>query len=259
MDEPSVTLLWRLWAEAMVASFRREAHWEARLTATSALVITGDRRPEGNLLTLDAAPDAAETLRAYFALLGERRLPFAAYITDRAEAQVRPLLDVARLLHLATVPLMLCAPSAALQPGAAYTFEIIRDEAGLRSAARVLASAFAEPPTQAQRIAPLTLVAHGLTRFLARLDGVPVSTVTMSRAGEIAGIWGMGTARQFQGQGAGRALLEHAMGYEQAAGARWFFLGTSAEGRALYEKVGFRDVGAAGLWVSERTPAGGLA
>jgi GNAT superfamily N-acetyltransferase len=90
-----------------------------------------------------------------------------------------------------------------------------------------------------------------VTRFLARLDGVPVSAVTVTRSGQIAGIWSMGTARSYQGQGAGRAVLEHAIAYEQGRGAEWFFLGASDEGRPLYEKLGFREVARAGLWTHD--------
>lgn len=255
MAEPSVRLLWRLFGEAMVTYFRRDGAWEARLTPHSALVITGERRPDMNLMTIDDSADVAKIMRGYITLLAERRLPYAAFISDAAEERVRPILDEFALKRVSSVPLMTWRPAGQVIPSPDCTVEVVTDEEGLRASSRVLASAFGSARDgQAEQVPTLTLVAQGVTRFLARLDGVPVSAVTMTRSGRIAGIWSMGTARAHQGRGAGRAVLEHAIAYEQAAGAEWFFLGASDEGRPLYEKMGFREVAVAGLWTHDVGP-----
>jgi ribosomal protein S18 acetylase RimI-like enzyme len=249
--DPSTSLLWRLFAEAMVTFFRRDREWEAHLTPTSALVVTGEPRADSNLMTIDASPDAADLMRGYAGLLRARRLPFAAFVTDAASDLVEPEIRGFGLLPAARVPLMTWRPLALVTPARDLAISIVDDEPGLRQASRVLASAFAAEDASPPPVpAPLTLAGQGVTRFLARVDGVPVSAVSTTRAGAIAGIWSMGTDRRYQGRGFGRAILDYAIAHEQRAGATFFFLGASDEGRPLYEKVGFREVASAQLWVT---------
>ena len=59
----------------------------------------------------------------------------------------------------------------------------------------------------------------------------------------------MATSPAHQRRGAGRAALTHALTEHAATGATAACLIASAEGRPLYEQLGFRTVDAATLWV----------
>ncbi|RIK40193.1 MAG: hypothetical protein DCC58_14235 [Chloroflexi bacterium] len=250
-DAPSEGLLWRLFGEAMVASFRRDGDWEAHLAPSGALVITGIPKPDMNLFTLDTGPDARQLLEMFLARLAQRGVPFAAFITHAAEAALSAELPSHSLDCVGRIPLMRWKPTELVVAGRDFPVEIIRDAAGLRAASLVLNSAFGgEGAERAEPNAALLLSAQGVTRFLARLDGVPVSTVTTTLGGSVCGIWSMGTVRHLQGRGAGRAVLEFAIAHAQRQGARWFFLGASEAGLPLYQRIGFHTIADAGLWVS---------
>jgi hypothetical protein len=75
--------------------------------------------------------------------------------------------------------------------------------------------------------------------WLAYSDDVPVSTVWLTRVGSCVGVMEMMTPTQFQGRGAGRALLSTALLAEwDDTVTHSVLLGTPA-GRRLYENLGF--------------------
>jgi predicted N-acetyltransferase YhbS len=63
----------------------------------------------------------------------------------------------------------------------------------------------------------------------------------------------MGTIAAAQGKGIGRALLSTVMAAEREAGAEAFFLGATPAGRPLYERLGYRTVFSAEVWVRGET------
>ena len=75
--------------------------------------------------------------------------------------------------------------------------------------------------------------------WLACHEEQPVSTVWLTRVGDCLGVMEMMTPPEFQGRGAGRALLSHALHSEwDESLQRSVLLGTPA-GRRLYESLGF--------------------
>lgn len=75
--------------------------------------------------------------------------------------------------------------------------------------------------------------------WLAHDGDQPVSTVWLTRVGACLGVMEMMTPPQYQGRGAGRALLSHALHSEwDETVDRSVLLGTPA-GRRLYEALGF--------------------
>ena len=75
--------------------------------------------------------------------------------------------------------------------------------------------------------------------WLAQQGDQPVSTVWLTRAGACLGVMEMMTPAEYQGRGAGRALLSHALHTEWGESVdRSVLLGTPA-GRRLYESLGF--------------------
>jgi ribosomal protein S18 acetylase RimI-like enzyme len=65
----------------------------------------------------------------------------------------------------------------------------------------------------------------------------------------MVGIWYMATAPQYQRQGSGHALLTHVIAGAIERGADTFYLGATAAGYPLYERLGFRTVGTPSIWL----------
>lgn len=132
----------------------------------------------------------------------------------------------------------------------ARTWPEVRDEA-----APLVAEAFSIP-REAMRlmVSARAAAGEGMDVFLARRDGVAVSTVYTTTHGGAVGIWNMATAPRYQRQGAGRAVLEGALAHHAARGARLFFLGATPAGMALYRQLGFRLATALTAWTLAPAP-----
>ena len=59
----------------------------------------------------------------------------------------------------------------------------------------------------------------------------------------------MGTTSEHQRQGAGRALLDYVIAYHYARGAKLFYILATEAGKPLYERIGFRTISEAAVWV----------
>ena len=86
--------------------------------------------------------------------------------------------------------------------------------------------------------------------LVGALDETIVATVMAGYEGHRGWLNYLAVSPPQQRRGFGRAILDYAIAHEQRAGATFFFLGASDEGRPLYEKVGFREVASAQLWVT---------
>ncbi len=63
----------------------------------------------------------------------------------------------------------------------------------------------------------------------------------------------MATEPAYQRQGAGRSLLATVMHRHIAQGCESFYLGASAAGKVLYERLGFRTISEASVWLNSGT------
>lgn len=87
-----------------------------------------------------------------------------------------------------------------------------------------------------------------------RLDrgGRPVAAAAMIDHEGDAGFLFVATVPKARGQGLAAALMRRALADARAAGARTASLLATTMGRRLYDRLGFRDLGAARLWEPER-------
>lgn len=75
------------------------------------------------------------------------------------------------------------------------------------------------------------------------VDGdTPVSTVASSSVDSISGIWNMGTPKQYQKKGYGRALLTSVLNTLAGEGQKLALLWATPDGESLYRKIGFEVV-----------------
>ncbi|MDT7571411.1 MAG: N-acetylglutamate synthase [Actinomycetota bacterium] len=88
--------------------------------------------------------------------------------------------------------------------------------------------------------APLRAPSSGMSIYLLEDEGQPVSTVTMCRAEDVAGLWCMGTPERYGRRGYGRALLAAVLQIAYDDGATLGLLGATPAGLPLYEATGWR-------------------
>ena len=80
--------------------------------------------------------------------------------------------------------------------------------------------------------------------YLGRAGGEPVATSGLVMTHGVAGVYLVSTLAPHRRKGYGEAMTWHAVRRGLALGARFASLQPSPMGRALYERMGFREVGA---------------
>lgn len=149
-----------------------------------------------------------------------------------------------------TQPGMACTAGeldAAQVPG--LEVERVEDADGLGLALELGALGFeADPGLMAALYAPEVAALPQLTVYIARSDGVPVTTAMGWSADETVGIFGVATPPAYRGHGFGTAVTAHAMREGVAAGADMAWLQASPSGHPVYRAMGFREVETFAIW-----------
>jgi GNAT superfamily N-acetyltransferase len=84
--------------------------------------------------------------------------------------------------------------------------------------------------------------------YMARADGVPACTVlTYEKDGE-CGVYFVATLPEARGRGLATALMTHALLAARDRGCTTTSLQATARGRPVYERLGYRDIGAMPMW-----------
>jgi GNAT superfamily N-acetyltransferase len=246
--------LWHTIGTALATTFGTVPGSTIHLTATGWIVATGEPGADFNMLLVDEGPNPAGQFREFIEVLDSRGLQGLAFLTAPVAAQLTPL---ARELHLQSanrVPVMLSLPGGADADEAGPLQERFRIERvtaeTLGESMRLAAETFGVSPDVIARVySPTTLALPGVDIFLARDGDEPVSTVTTTATGATVGVWTMATAPSRQRQGAGRAVLAHAMREQRETGAERFYLLATESGKPLYERMGFQTVSELAVWV----------
>jgi N-acetylglutamate synthase len=123
--------------------------------------------------------------------------------------------------------------------------EILRVETadGLAQALSIAAEGFELP---ADLLAPIYLLEvaelPGIHYYVARLDGVDVSTAVGWTIDRTVGIFNVATPPEHRRRGYGAAITAHTATEGLAAGADLVWLQSRAVGKSVYEQLGFREV-----------------
>jgi GNAT superfamily N-acetyltransferase len=88
----------------------------------------------------------------------------------------------------------------------------------------------------------------GAAAYVARLDGRPVSCLTLVREGDDAGVFLVGTVPEARGRGLARRLLLRALHDAREAGAQTSTLQSSRLGYAVYQRLGYVELYRLGMW-----------
>jgi GNAT superfamily N-acetyltransferase len=84
--------------------------------------------------------------------------------------------------------------------------------------------------------------------YLARADGQPAATLLTYEAGSECGVYLVATLPEARGRGLATALVSHALREARARGCETTSLQATARGRRVYERLGYRSIGAAQMW-----------
>jgi ribosomal protein S18 acetylase RimI-like enzyme len=248
---PDTATLWRCIGEAGGLLVRAAPDHQILRMPGAVLALSGEPVADLNYIMIGAGPDPAARLREFGALVHARQLPVVAMLSAAVADALAPVARDLGLTHAGGMPLMTHTGQGAPRAERQVTVTRVESDAELRTANGIMARAFSLPEDAMQRAwGPAVLDAPGFALFLARQDATPVSAVATSRHGAIVGIWCMATAPEYRRRGAGGALLTQVMAGHHASGARLFYLGATEAGYPLYERLGFRTVETATIWVA---------
>jgi ribosomal protein S18 acetylase RimI-like enzyme len=132
-----------------------------------------------------------------------------------------------------------------LREAGGRTVEItcLADAALLTEAQTVAAEGFEVPPhLMAPFYTPQIAATPGLSIYLGRVAGEPVSTATSFRHGNSVGIFNVATPATHRRSGYAAALTIRAVRDAFDAGANFAWLQSSPLGNSLYRRIGFQQV-----------------
>ena len=252
----TIEVLIRLTGDALLMFYSCAEHFHAEACQGSAMAVSGEPVADLNYLMLNSGGSAAiAAFSRYVGWCDERELPFACMVAPDASEAAAPVCEQLGLVYATDWPLMVC-PGEAAADFQVQGVEIrkLQTEDDHNGMVEVMASAYQMPATSVRRAMPLSLMqSPSLDIYLAERDGKILSTVTVTRHGDVIGVWAMGTHVDAQGQKIGKALLSRVMFGARQAGAAAFFLGATPAGFPLYRRLGYETLYTAKIWVRGET------
>jgi ribosomal protein S18 acetylase RimI-like enzyme len=114
----------------------------------------------------------------------------------------------------------------------------------LRHMRPIMAEAFGTSDAVNRRITrPEHLDDPGVAHYLIYANGTPVSCATVTRCGDVAALWNVGTRRAFRRQRFAATLVQAILDDLAAGGITTSILLASPSGQPLYERLGYRTIG----------------
>jgi GNAT superfamily N-acetyltransferase len=246
-------MLWRRAGEDAALLLRAASGYEAMLTPYASLTLSGEPIADLNYAIIDDGPQVEEKLRQFGEVLQARDLPVVAVFTRAVADRLAPTARELGLQHAGSIPFMVyrTQKGASVFAQDTYQIDLVDNEQSLEESGDLAARAFDLPLESLRKtFGPLTLDTPEVSIFIARKDGMPVSSVMTTGMGPTIGIWTMATPPEHQRKGAGRAVLEYAIDYHRKRGAGLFYLLATEAGKPLYEKVGFQTLEEGAVWVA---------
>lgn len=163
---------------------------------------------------------------------------------ERAAADLGMVVTVSRPAMAAEV-----ASVAPASPPGGVEISVLSGNDDLRDLWNVQATAFGMRPDVVRAyLGPATIGADGVSCFVARLDGRAVSSSLAIEIDGSVGVFGVGTLPEARGRGIGTAVTAAAVdSARERADLAW--LQASADGRPVYERMGFAVVADWDVWV----------
>ncbi len=249
-------ILLRLTGDALLMFYSCAENFHAEACRGAAMAVSGEPVADLNYLMLNSGDSTAlAAFGRYVGWCDERELPFACMVAPEASEAATPLCEQLGLVFATDWPLMVCPGEAAADfPVQGVEIRKLQTEGDYDGMVGVLESAYQMPGASVRRAMPLRLAqSPSLDIYVAERDGRILSTVTVTRHGEVTGIWAMGTHADAQGRKIGKALLSRVMFEARQAGAAAFFLGATPAGFPLYQRLGYETLYTVKVWVRGET------
>ena len=247
---PSLVELYRAQGEgwrAFIGAAERGESWAAPGVSVG---IAGEASHHVNWIVAHGPDGVAEGIAGAAAVLRRRGLPGVLYAPSTVAAEAGRAARELGFTEHGHLPMLCAHATDVVRAGEGHETRRVDDVEGLLAAADVLADAFELPVDWCQR-----LLGVGFGRlpdavaYLALHDGRPVAVAGSARAGDIAGIYAVGTRVTHRRRGAGAAAATAAVDHQIRAGARWFGLLSAPAAEPFYAGLGFVPVDHPGAWV----------
>jgi len=248
MDETEELI--RLCVRALVAQMSAAPGFELHMTRNCVLGLTDEPLADFNMLTLGPDPDAEAFLTRSISRAKARGLPLLATMSPQVAQTLAPVATRLGLTAAGTAPLMVLRAGTHIPPSSAV--KVIRalgpELVGI--AGDLVAAAFDVPRDAVARCIDVGMTeTAGVETYIAWGDDGPMCTVSVTPAGNTAGISLMATPPEHQRKGMGRALLTQVIDHCRSRGVERFFLTATEAGRPLYASLGFETIADLSAWI----------
>ena len=251
MDETEELI--RLCCRALVAQMSAAPGFELHMTQNCVLGLTAEPLADFNMLTLGPDPDAEGFLLRSVARARERGLPLHAAMTPHVAEALAPVATRLGMTRVGASPLMVLrretpvvTPVKPVRVTRALGPELVR------IAGDLAAAAFDAPRDVIARCIDVGVTeTAGVETWIAWDDEGPRSAVTVTPAGNTAGITLMATPPGRQRKGMGRALLTQVIDDYRGRGVERFYLGATKAGLPLYASLGFQTIAELSGWLMQ--------
>jgi GNAT superfamily N-acetyltransferase len=248
-ERDEVRELHRLAMRDVGAMFARAPGFHAWIEPDAAFLVSGEPVIDLNMLLIGPTPRAVAVLETAHETAVARGLPFVAFVAPAAADAVAPTAARLGLASAGTVPMMVFRADGPLPLGKACDVVRAADPAQATSVGGLVSAAFGlDRASTARTLDTAIHPTSGVDVYIGAMNGAPLSTVTVTRAGDTAGVWCMATPPEHQGKGAGRALLTRVMEAQRQAGVRRFYLFATPAGQPLYESIGYETLAQCPAW-----------
>jgi hypothetical protein len=212
--------------------------------------IGGEASADLNWVVAFGPEGVADGIASAVAVLRRRMLPASLFAASTVADEAHEAAEDLGLAPEGRVPLM-CAHAADVVR-AAEGHETVRVDGigAILAAGDILADAFDLPVDWCQRLLGVGFARlPGAVAYLALHDGRAVAVAGSGLAGDIAGIYAVGTRITHRRRGAGAAAVSAVVDHQLRAGAHWFGLLSPPAAEPFYAGLGFVAVDHPGRWV----------
>jgi hypothetical protein len=221
-----------------------------------AVCLTGAPAPWFNATVVEGPVDDPDAALAAAAAVYPEELGFGIELYPMLDGPVRRAAAAAGLHPIVTEPVMTVAPTEIRQPPLPGGLEIVRvvEPRTLDAVVEVDVAAFGGEAAVTRRYLPDAMLADPAQRaYVALLDGVPVGAGETTLVDGVLGVFGIATVPAVRRRGIASALTARVIG-DRAGEAEVAALSASAQGRSVYEALGFRTIMRREVW-GRPTPA----
>jgi len=247
LDASTLTRLVRDGLFVLFGSGRRS---ETASRPGASMALSGEPFADLNMVLVYGGQDPARALTEYVERGKGLGLPLLALLGGEVADELGDVATGLGMVHAAAFPLMVFVGRPDLTIRDDVAVRRVEHETDLRGSAEALVDAFGLAVDSVLRAIPVEALASPVFDvFVAEHRGQIVSSVTTTVHGDTVGIWAMGTAASSQKHGVGRALLTQVMAHHADRGRDRFFLGATAAGKPLYDRVGYQTVVTTQVWL----------